>query len=105
MVDPQVVRQIAELARLGLDPSKNDSLVSDLVSLLEHFQGIQEVDTEGVEPLAHAHDLPGTPEEDVVEPFKNPRDRLTPEGAHSREGFIVVQRILDETIADDLQSP
>lgn len=47
------VRRIAELARLGLDPSEEEALAGQLGRIVEAMERLREVDTTGVEPLAH----------------------------------------------------
>ena len=102
MVDPDEVRRVAELARLGLDPDEEAALAGELVAILAHFESLQEVDTEGVEPLSHPLDSRGRPQADQIEAFDSPRDTLLNLTEHSREGFFVVPRILGDDEHDEL---
>ena len=95
MVDPDEVRRVADLARLGLTPEKETTLVGELVAILEHFQTLGDVDTEGVEPMSHPTDGHGVPRPDQIEPFVGSREQLLSLTEHAREGFFVVPRILD----------
>jgi aspartyl-tRNA(Asn)/glutamyl-tRNA(Gln) amidotransferase subunit C len=102
MVDPDEVRRVANLARLGLDADQETALVAELVAILAHFETLGEVDTEGVEPLSHPFDGRGTPRKDQVHPDPATREELLGLTEHAREGFYVVPRILDdEGFADD----
>ena len=47
------VRRIALLARLSLTDVEEEELAGQLSHILEHFQRLAELDTEGVEPTAH----------------------------------------------------
>src|SRR5690349_8842756 len=51
------VRWIAHLARLQLTDGELASMTRDLGSILEYVNLLQQVDTEGVEPLAHPLDV------------------------------------------------
>jgi aspartyl-tRNA(Asn)/glutamyl-tRNA(Gln) amidotransferase subunit C len=93
--DPELVRRVARLARLGLPPPELSAAGSQLATILGHFRALQEVDTRGVEPLVHAVDRPGEAAADVVNPAPDPRRHLLPLTTHAREGFFVVPRVLD----------
>ena len=94
-VDPELVRRVAELARLGLPAAELDAAGRQLGSVLGHFRALQSVNTDGVEPLVHALESPGVPAPDRVAPFPDPRGALLTLTAHAREGLYVVPRVLD----------
>lgn len=48
------VRKVAELARLDLAPGDLARLAADLASVVGYVARLREIDTAGVEPLAHA---------------------------------------------------
>ena len=54
MLNPQDVRQLATLARIALDDSEVELLRSQLSDILEHFQRLQNVDTEDISPTGHS---------------------------------------------------
>jgi aspartyl-tRNA(Asn)/glutamyl-tRNA(Gln) amidotransferase subunit C len=62
------VQHVAKLARLDLPPERLAKLTGELESILEYVAKIGEVDTAGVEPMAHALPLHNVLREDVVEP-------------------------------------
>ena len=95
MIDNELLERLAGLARLGLSEKEQASLRKELESILAHFQSIQEVDTEGVEPLAHVLMDSGEPAADIVAPFDDARARLVPLSANHREGFFVVPRVVE----------
>ena len=51
------VRHIARLARLGLTEAEVERLRVQLSSILDHFQGLNAFDTEGVPPTAQTLEL------------------------------------------------
>ena len=50
----QQVEYIAELSRLSLSEAEALAMERDLERILDYVASLQEVDTEGVEPTAHA---------------------------------------------------
>jgi len=57
-ISDQDIRNIAELARLGLEENEVAGLRSDLEAILGYVNLLDAVDTEGVEPTAHVLDIP-----------------------------------------------
>jgi len=52
------VHHIAKLARLSLSDAEADRMAAELDHILEYVETLQELDTEGIEPTAHAIPLP-----------------------------------------------
>jgi len=52
-LDAPAVAQIAHLARLGIDEPAVDDYATSLGEIIEFVAQLSEVDTAGVEPLAH----------------------------------------------------
>ena len=51
MIDDKTIEQIAKLARLSITHEEALEFKQQLNKVLEHFQQISKIDTEGVEPL------------------------------------------------------
>jgi len=49
------VRRIAELARIGISDAETRAVQGQLNDIFELIGRMQKVDTEGVEPMSHAH--------------------------------------------------
>ena len=62
------VLHIARLARVGLSEEDIDRLCEQLSHLLEHFEVLQKVDTEGVPPTAQPIALQSVMRDDEVKP-------------------------------------
>jgi len=95
MSDPELVRRVARLARLGLPPDELAAAGQQLATILEHFRALQDVDTAGVEPLVHGVDRPGEAADDVVVPQPDARRALLALAPAAREGFLVVPRVVE----------
>ncbi len=52
-IDRETLHKIAHLARLELDPTKEEAHVKDLEEVLTWVEKLNELDTEGVEPLTN----------------------------------------------------
>jgi len=78
------VLHIARLARVALTEAEITHLSEQLSNLLEHFEVLQKVDTEGVPPTAQPVALQSVMREDVVEPSLPAEDVLA--NAPRREG-------------------
>ncbi len=61
------VRHVAKLARLRLTPEELERYSAQLSTVLDHIAKISELDTSGVEPMAHPGDLTNRLDEDRVE--------------------------------------
>lgn len=51
MIDPTTIAHIAKLARLSLTAQETEEFGSQLDKVLNHFQQIAKINTDGVEPL------------------------------------------------------
>ena len=51
------VRHIAALARIGMSDEELERMRDEMSHILENFDMLREVDTEGVEPTGHSVDL------------------------------------------------
>ncbi|MFC1492898.1 Asp-tRNA(Asn)/Glu-tRNA(Gln) amidotransferase subunit GatC, partial [candidate division KSB1 bacterium] len=60
------IEKAAKLARLELTPEEKDRFGKQLKEVLSYMDKLNEVDTEGVEPLHHVIDIPTPMREDVV---------------------------------------
>jgi aspartyl-tRNA(Asn)/glutamyl-tRNA(Gln) amidotransferase subunit C len=89
------VLHIARLARLGLDEEEINRLSGQLSDLLEHFQVLQQVDTEGVPPTAQSVDLKSVMRDDVIAPSLAPEDVLA-NAPRREEDYFRVRPVLEE---------
>ena len=88
------VRHIALLARVGMTDDEIEVMREQLSGILEHFQVLQQVDTEGVEPTAHSVETHAVLRDD------EPRESVQMEAAlanapHLDGDFVRVRAVLD----------
>ncbi len=61
---PEQVEHVALLARLRLSEEERERFTTQLNSILEHFEQLQGLDTDGVPPMSHAVEMSNVLRED-----------------------------------------
>jgi len=88
------IKQIAHLARIGLDETALEPLQADLSTVLDLLEQLNAIDTKGVEPMAH----PGNAElrlraDQVSE--ENQRESLQAPAPDTEQGYFLVPRVIE----------
>jgi aspartyl-tRNA(Asn)/glutamyl-tRNA(Gln) amidotransferase subunit C len=78
------VRKVADLARLELTDAELDVMARQLSAIVDYINQLQQVNTDGVEPLAHALDVHDVFRDDVSGQSLKPDDALA--NAPARKG-------------------
>ncbi len=89
------VLKVSLLARLELTPAELDSMTTQLAGIVGYVEQLGELDTEGVEPMAHALDVSNVFGEDVVQPSLS-RDKALANAPHHDREFYLVPAVLGE---------
>jgi aspartyl-tRNA(Asn)/glutamyl-tRNA(Gln) amidotransferase subunit C len=89
VIDRQQVLHVARLARLRLSEDEVGRMSSELSSVLDHIEKINELDLEGVEPTTHVVEIVNVLRPDEPRPSW-PRERIL-DGApdSAQDGFRV----------------
>ena len=87
------VLHVADLARLSLAPEEIELFTRQLNDILAYVEKLQELDTAGVEPLAHVIPVFNVFREDVVREGLD-RDTALNNAPAREEGAFVVPRII-----------
>ncbi len=66
MISIEDVEHVAKLARLALTEEEKEIYARQLGRIIENFNELKEVDTTGVEPLAHALPIDNVMREDKI---------------------------------------
>src|SRR5687767_2544668 len=88
------VEHVALLARLRLTEDEKRRLTEDLNVILTHFEILQQLDTEGIPPTAHALQLQNVLREDASRPSL-PREEFLRVAPEARDEFFVVPRVVE----------
>ncbi len=65
-IDLKTVAKVAQLSRLKMSDADQEKMTKDLGGILDWIAQLNEVDTEGVEPLSNVHDMAMRRREDIV---------------------------------------
>ena len=89
------VRKVADLARLELSDADVEIMARQLSAIVDYINQLQQVNTDGVEPLAHALDLHDVFRADVPAPSLSEDEALA--NAPARRGnFYSVPAVFGE---------
>lgn len=89
------VEHVAELARLGLTEKEKEKYKEQLSSILDYISQLNEVDTEGVEPIAHTLGLFNVTREDKVKPSTS-RSKMLKNAPKKKDGYIKIKAVFEE---------
>ncbi len=89
------VRHVAKLARLRLDDEQLARYRSQLADVLDYVAKLNELDVEGVEPMAHPSDVSNRLAEDEVAP-PMPVEALLANAPATEDHFLAVPKVLDD---------
>lgn len=67
-ITKEEVKYVAQLARLDFDQNETDMLTTQLSDILNYIDQLNQVDTDGVQPMTHAMALHNAFREDEVTP-------------------------------------
>ena len=93
-IDVATVRKVARLARIREPEERLESLAGELNSILAWIEQLNEVDTDGVEPMASAVKVALPMREDVVTDGGDPA-RVLANAPKTDRNFFVVPKVVE----------
>ncbi len=93
-IDNELVRHLAHLARLDMSDEDVAVTARELTQIVGYIDQLSQVDTEGVEPTAHAIGIRNVLRDDTIRPSLEQNDALT-NAAQQEDGFFRVPKVLD----------
>jgi aspartyl-tRNA(Asn)/glutamyl-tRNA(Gln) amidotransferase subunit C len=93
-IDAATVRKVARLARIHVDEARLESLAAELSGILTWIEQLQEVDTEGVPPMASTEAVSLPMREDVVTDGGDPA-RVLANAPRAERNFFVVPKVVE----------
>ena len=93
-VDKATVANIAHLARIEVEDDELEPLASDLSSILQWIEQLNEVDTDNVPPMAAVHDDVLRWRADVVNDG-NKQDDIVANAPDGENGFFAVPKVIE----------
>jgi aspartyl-tRNA(Asn)/glutamyl-tRNA(Gln) amidotransferase subunit C len=93
-IDAATVRKVAKLARIAVPEDRLQPLSQELSSIIAWIEQLNEVDVEGVEPMASAVAAKLPMREDVVSDGGHP-ERVLSNAPKSADGFFIVPKVVE----------
>lgn len=93
-LDREDVLHVAKLARVALTDDEIETFSTQLTEIISHFDVLNGVDTEGVEPTAHTLAIHNVFAEDVSRPSL-PRDEVLGLAPLTEDGYLRVRAVLE----------
>ncbi len=92
-IDREQVKKVALLARLEITPEEEEQFTTQLSSILEYFEQLSELDTDGVQPTTRAIELSNINRQDRLESFAD-REELLQEAPEQEGDYFKFPQIL-----------
>lgn len=93
-ITPEVVRQVATLARLEITPEEESLYAGQLDRILGLMRQLDALPTAGVEPLSHVLER-ANPERDDVVTGEDRREAMLANAPEAEEGHFRVPKIIE----------
>lgn len=93
-ITKEEILHVAKLARLTLTEDETEKLRADMENIIGFANKLNELDTEGVVPTAHAHPMSNAFREDVVKPSYE-RDEILKNAPEAEEDGFAVPKVVD----------
>ncbi len=95
-IDEVQVRKVAKLSRLELTEAEVEEFTDQLSAILDYVEKMNELDTDGIEPLAHCLPISNVLREDCVKESLGTEQALANTPQRNGE-FFKVPKILDDS--------
>lgn len=93
-INKKELEHLADLARLELSEKENEKFLADLEKILDHFQELQGLNTDNVQPVAGGTQLKNALRQDA--PFKE---------NHYAQAYKIVEQFPSKTADGHLETP
>ncbi|MFL5624878.1 MAG: Asp-tRNA(Asn)/Glu-tRNA(Gln) amidotransferase subunit GatC [Ktedonobacteraceae bacterium] len=94
MIDYETVKNVAKLARLGLNEEEITVFGGQLSVILQNIAILQEADVSGVSPTSHASRLTNVMREDIPQPSYAP-ELLLANAPDKEDNYLKVRAVLE----------
>jgi aspartyl-tRNA(Asn)/glutamyl-tRNA(Gln) amidotransferase subunit C len=98
MIDLEQVRKVAHLARLELEPDEEEQFTTQLNSILDYVEQLNELDTADVPPTTRAIEVSNISRPDTLDVFAD-RESLLSNAPDREDDFIKVPKIMEDSEA------
>ena len=94
IIDDETIEYVGILAKLELSGEEKEQAKADMGRMLDYIDKLNELDTEGVEPMSHLFPVTNVFREDEVTNTDN-RDQILNNAPGEKEGMFKVPRTVE----------
>lgn len=94
IISDETIEYVGILAKLELSDEEKEQAKKDMGSMLDYIDKLNELDTEGVEPMSHVFPVNNVFREDVVTNGDN-REQMLANAPQKKEGTYMVPKTFD----------
>jgi len=95
MLSKEEIQHIASLARIGLNDKDIEKYQKDLSAVLDYFKQLEEVNTDGIEPIGHITGMQNVFRNDKFEDFGSPgKEAILKNAPEVKDGQVKVKSVL-----------
>lgn len=93
-INDKILKHLAELARIEIDPKNEAKFLSDFKSILSHFEELESLDTSGVAPMTGGTSLKNITREDDFNEIKD-QGRGVGSFPEAKDGYLKVPPVFE----------
>ena len=93
-IDLKTIKHISKLSRISIDEKKGKKLASDLNSIFDFIEKLNELKTDNVEPLTSVAETTLKLRSDEVK-SKNIREQIIKNSPQDNEDYFVVPKVIE----------
>lgn len=93
-ITDELIHYLEALARIELDEQQEKKVSEELQDILTYIDMLDELDTDGVEPLSHAFPVTNALRADEVCPSR-PNEEILQNAPHKQDGCFVVPKTVE----------
>ncbi len=93
-ITEKTIQYVADLAKLTVPDEKKGQAAKDLNNILGYMETMNQLDTEGVEPMSHVLPIKNVFREDEVV-NRNEREQLLKNAPRKKDGSFVVPKTVE----------
>ena len=94
MISDETIEYVGILAKLSLSEEEKEAAKTDMANMLDYIDMLNELDTDGVEPMSHVFPVNNVFREDVVT-NENQREAMLSNATEQKDGCYKVPRTFD----------
>ncbi len=94
-VNKELVEYVAELSKLSLSPQETEDFQEEFQKIINYINTLDNLDTEGVEPLSHTFPIVNVLREDVVAESPVTKEELLSNAPFVKNGCFKVPKTVE----------